>query len=58
MEKICWTDCVRNEEVLHRVKVEWNILHALKRRKGNWIGHLLCRNSLKNTLLKERWKEG
>jgi hypothetical protein len=41
MEKIYWTDHVRNEEVLHRVKEERNILHAVKRWKANWIGHIL-----------------
>jgi hypothetical protein len=37
------TDRVRNEEVLPRVKKERNIIHILKRRKDNWIGHILCR---------------
>jgi hypothetical protein len=37
---------VRNEAVLHRVKEERNILHAIKRRKANWIGHILRRNCL------------
>jgi hypothetical protein len=46
MEKISWTDRVRNEEVLNRVKEERNILHAIKRRKVNWIGHILRRNCL------------
>jgi hypothetical protein len=46
MEKIIWTDRVRKEEVLHRVKEERNILHTIKRRKANWIGHILCRNCL------------
>jgi hypothetical protein len=36
---------VRNE-VLHRVKEERNILHTIKRRKANWIGHILRRNCL------------
>jgi hypothetical protein len=44
--EISWTDRVRNEEVLHRVKEERNILHTIKRRKANWIGHMLCRNYL------------
>jgi hypothetical protein len=30
MEKISWTDRVRNEKVLHRVKEERNILHTIK----------------------------
>jgi hypothetical protein len=46
MEKISWADHVRNEEVLHRDKEERNILHTVKRRKGNWIGHILCGNWL------------
>jgi hypothetical protein len=37
---------VRNEEVLHRIKEERNILHTIKRRKANWIGHILRRNCL------------
>ena len=28
------------------VKEERNILHTVKRRKTNWIGHILCRNCL------------
>jgi hypothetical protein len=35
-----------NEEVLHRVKVESNILHTIKGRKANWIGCILPRNCL------------
>jgi hypothetical protein len=46
MEKISWTDRVRNEEVLHRVKEERNILHTIKRRKAKWIDHILRRNCL------------
>jgi hypothetical protein len=46
MEKISWTDRVRNEEVLHRVKEERNIVHTIKKRKANWIGHILRRNCL------------
>jgi hypothetical protein len=46
MEKISWTDRVRNEELLHRVKEERNILHTIKRRQANWIAHILHRNCL------------
>jgi hypothetical protein len=46
MEKISWTDRVRNEEVLLRVKEQRNILHGISKRKANWIGHILCRNCL------------
>ena len=40
MEKICWTDRVRNEEVLPRFKEGRNIIHTIKIRKANWIGHI------------------
>ena len=33
-------------EVLHRVKEKSNILGTIKRRKDNWIGHILHRNCL------------
>ena len=34
MEKISWTDLVRNGKVLHRVKEERNILHTITERKA------------------------
>jgi hypothetical protein len=46
MEKISWTDHVRNEEVLLRVSEQRNILHEIRKRKANWIGHILRRNCL------------
>jgi hypothetical protein len=46
MEKISWTDHVRNEDVLFRVKEQRNILHEIRNRKANWIGHILRRNCL------------
>jgi hypothetical protein len=46
MEKISWTDRVRNKEVLLRVKEQRNILHEMCKRKANWIGHILRRNCL------------
>jgi hypothetical protein len=44
MEKISWTDLVRNEDVLLGVKEQRNILHEIRKRKANWIGHILRRN--------------
>ena len=35
MEKISWTDHVRNEYVSHRARDETNILHTVKRRNEN-----------------------
>jgi hypothetical protein len=37
--EINWMYRVKNE-VLQRVKEERNILHAVKRRKANWTGHI------------------
>ena len=37
---------VRNEEVLLRVNEQRNILHEIRKRKANWIGHILRRNCL------------
>ena len=44
MEKISWTDHVRNEEVLLSVKEQRNILKEISKRKADWIGHILGRN--------------
>ena len=32
------------EKLLQRVKEEKNILQTIKRRKADWVGHILCRN--------------
>ena len=58
MEKISWTDHVRNEEVLFRVKEQRNILHEIRKRKANWIDHVLRETAFYNGLLKDRYKEG
>jgi hypothetical protein len=46
MEKISWNERVNNEVVLHRVKEDRNFPHTIRRRKANWIGHILRRNCL------------
>ena len=45
MEKISWTDHVRNE-VLLRVKEHRNILHEIRKGEANWVGHILRRDCL------------
>ena len=35
--KVSWPDCLRRDEVLHRVE-DRNILQTVQRRKANWIG--------------------
>jgi hypothetical protein len=57
MEKISWTDHVRNE-VLFRVKEQRNILHEIRKRKANWIGHILRRNCLLQRVIEGRIKGG
>jgi hypothetical protein len=39
-------DRVRKEEVLLRVSEQRNILHEIRKRKANCIGHILRRNCL------------
>jgi hypothetical protein len=65
MEKISWTDHVRNEEVLLRVKEQRNILHEIRKRKGKWIVHIFSRNCLLRRVTEgkiqggggEKWQE-
>jgi len=57
MEKISWTDHVRYE-VLLRVKEQRNILHEIRKRKGNWIGHILRRNCLLQRVIEGKIKGG
>ena len=54
MEKISWTDHVRNEDVLLRVKEQKNILHEIRKRKANWT--FCVETAFYNGLLKERYK--
>ena len=56
MEKISWTDHVRNEEVLLRVNEQRNILHEIRKRKANGIGHILRRNCLLQHVIKGKIK--
>jgi hypothetical protein len=57
MEKISWTDHVRNEDVLLRVKEQRNILHEICKRK-NWIGHILRQNCLLQQFFTEEKIQG
>ena len=58
MEKIIWTDHVRNEDVLLRFKEQRNILHEIRKRKANLIGHILRRNCLLQRATEGRYKGG
>ena len=58
MEKISWTDYVKNEEVLLRVKEQRNILYEIRKRKANWIGHILRRNCFLQRVFEGKIKGG
>jgi len=58
MEKISWTDRVRNEDVLLRVKEQRNTLHEISKQKTNWIGHILRRNCLLQHVIEGKIKRG
>ena len=58
MEKISWTDHVRNEELLLRVKEQRNILHEIRKRNCNWIGNILRRNCLLQEVIEGKIKGG
>ena len=58
MEKISWTDHVRNEKVLLRVKEQRNILHEIRKWKANWIGQILRRNCILQRVIKGKIQGG
>uniref|UniRef100_A0A8D9AAF2 Uncharacterized protein n=1 Tax=Cacopsylla melanoneura TaxID=428564 RepID=A0A8D9AAF2_9HEMI len=51
MEGIKWTDKVRNEEVLRRVGEQRSLLKAIRKRKRNWLGHILRRDCLQRRVM-------
>jgi hypothetical protein len=53
-----WTDHVRNEEVLLRVKEQRNMLHEISKRKAKWIGHILRINCLLQQVTEGKMKGG
>ncbi|XP_069675057.1 E3 ubiquitin-protein ligase Topors-like isoform X2 [Periplaneta americana] len=46
MERVKWTERIRNEAVLERVSEERMMLKLIRKRKRNWLGHWLRRNCL------------
>ena len=47
---------MRNEEVLLRVSEQRNILHKIRKRKVNWIRHILRRNCLLKQVIEGKIK--
>jgi hypothetical protein len=58
MGKISWTDHVRNEEILLRVKGQRNILNEISKRKTIWIGHILRRKCFLLQVIEGKIKGG
>ena len=56
MQNIIRTDHLRNEEVLLQVNEQRNILHSIRKRKANWIGHILRRNCLLKQVIEGKIK--
>ena len=46
MERVKWTDRIRNEAVLERVGEERMMLKLIRKRKRNWLGHWMRRKCL------------
>jgi hypothetical protein len=69
MEKLSRIDHVRNEEVLLitfffffyqellSVNYQWDILHEIRNRKANWIGHIIRRNCLLKQVIEGKIKD-
>jgi hypothetical protein len=55
-KNISWTDHVRNEGVLIRVNGQRNILHEIRKRKADCIGHILRRNCLLQQVIEGKIK--
>jgi hypothetical protein len=47
---------MRNEEVFLRVSEQRNILHEIRKRKADWIGHILRRNCLLKEVIEGKIK--
>jgi hypothetical protein len=49
---------VRKEEILLKFKEQRNILHEIRKRKANWIGHILRRNCLLQRVIEGKIQGG
>ena len=58
MEKMSWTDHVRIEYVILKVKEQRNILHEISKQKANWTGNILYRNCLLQQVIEGKIRGG
>ena len=54
LEKISWTDHVKNAEVLRRVGETRLLMRTIIKRKKNWIGHVLRGEGLLKEVIEGR----
>ena len=47
-----------SQYVVSRVKEQSNILHEIRKRKANWIGHILRRNCLLQRVIEGKIQRG
>ncbi|XP_025417940.1 uncharacterized protein LOC112688792 [Sipha flava] len=57
MLKISWTDMVSNEEVLERMSARRTLWSSIKKRRNEWIGHVLRHGGLLGSII-EGCEEG
>lgn len=46
LERVKWTEKMKNEDVLKKVKEKRRLLREIKKRKANWIGHRIREKGL------------
>ena len=46
MERISWTEHIMNEEVSRCVSEKRRLIITIRERRAEWIGHVLCHDSL------------
>ena len=54
IEGVGWKDRKSNEQVLHDVGEEKNLLNTIVKRKTNWIGHVLRGDGLMKDMIEGR----
>ena len=55
MERVKWTDKIKNAVVLERMGEGRIMLELIRKRKRNWLGHWLRRNCLLKDALEGRY---
>src|SRR6218665_2074133 len=54
MERFSWMEHRTNEEILERVDEKRSLIGIIRSRQGNWLGHIMRRNSLLRTIIEGR----